>query len=56
MNKPPIAIAIHGGAGVLTPGLLSPQDEDAIHEALRQAIDAGHRIPVWMQLRPVSCR
>ena len=44
MNKPPIAIAIHGGAGVLTPGLLSPQDEDAIHEALRQAIDVGHRI------------
>ncbi|SDN72497.1 isoaspartyl peptidase/L-asparaginase family protein [Vreelandella arcis] len=44
MNQAPIAIAIHGGAGVLTPGLLTPQDEDAIHEALRQSIDAGYRV------------
>lgn len=44
MKKAPIAIAIHGGAGVLTPGLLTPQDEDAIHEALRYAIDAGHQV------------
>ncbi|WP_311946338.1 isoaspartyl peptidase/L-asparaginase family protein [Halomonas piscis] len=44
MNKAPIAIAIHGGAGVLTPGLLTSQDEDAIHEALRHAIDAGHQV------------
>jgi beta-aspartyl-peptidase (threonine type) len=44
MNKPTIAIAIHGGAGVLIPGLLPPQDEDAIHEALHQAIKAGHQV------------
>ncbi|MDW5375406.1 isoaspartyl peptidase/L-asparaginase [Halomonas sp. HP20-15] len=44
MKEAPIAIAIHGGAGVLTPGLLNAQDENGIHEALRQALDAGHRV------------
>ncbi|WP_136066830.1 isoaspartyl peptidase/L-asparaginase family protein [Modicisalibacter radicis] len=44
MNHAPIAMAIHGGAGVLTPGLLSAQDESDIHEALRLALDAGQRI------------
>ncbi|SDM00046.1 beta-aspartyl-peptidase (threonine type) [Modicisalibacter muralis] len=40
----PIALAIHGGAGVLTPGLLSESDENDVHEALLRAITAGHRI------------
>ncbi len=44
MKEFPVAIAIHGGAGVLTPGLLKAQDEDDLHEALRQALDAGHRV------------
>lgn len=37
----PIAIALHGGAGVLTPGMISAQDEDAIHQALLRALKAG---------------
>jgi hypothetical protein len=34
----PIAIALHGGAGVLTPGLLTPEDETTIHDALLRAL------------------
>ena len=37
----PIAIALHGGAGVLMPGVLTPADENAIHAALLQALKAG---------------
>ncbi|MGV6397170.1 isoaspartyl peptidase/L-asparaginase family protein [Pseudomonas caspiana] len=37
----PIAIALHGGAGVLTPGLLTPEDETTIHDALLRALKAG---------------
>ncbi|MFJ3485434.1 isoaspartyl peptidase/L-asparaginase family protein [Pseudomonas sp. NPDC090202] len=37
----PIAMALHGGAGVLTPGMISAQDEDAIHQALLRALKAG---------------
>ncbi|MFJ4144366.1 isoaspartyl peptidase/L-asparaginase family protein [Pseudomonas sp. NPDC089734] len=37
----PIAIALHGGAGVLTPGMLSVEDENAIHAALLNALQAG---------------
>ncbi|MBZ9557985.1 MULTISPECIES: isoaspartyl peptidase/L-asparaginase [Modicisalibacter] len=44
MNDVPIAMAIHGGAGVLTPGLLTTQDESDIHETLRRALDAGQQI------------
>lgn len=36
-----IAMALHGGAGVLTPGLLDQTDEDAIHQALLLALKAG---------------
>ena len=37
----PIAIALHGGAGVLQPGVLSPEDENAVHGALLGALKAG---------------
>lgn len=37
----PIAITLHGGAGVLTPGMLNEQDETAIHDALLKALKAG---------------
>lgn len=40
----PIALAIHGGAGVLTPGRLSEEDENDIHTWLHRAIEAGQRI------------
>ena len=36
-----IAMALHGGAGVLMPGVLTPDDEQAIHAALLQALKAG---------------
>ncbi|HEX8543234.1 MAG TPA: isoaspartyl peptidase/L-asparaginase [Pseudomonas sp.] len=41
MMANPIAIALHGGAGVLTPGLLAVDDENAIHDALLRALKAG---------------
>lgn len=41
MMANPIAIALHGGAGVLTPGLLTVDDENAIHDALLRALKAG---------------
>ena len=36
-----IAMALHGGAGVLMPGVLTHDDEQAIHAALLQALRAG---------------
>ena len=36
-----IAMALHGGAGVRMPGVLTPEDEQAIHAALLQALKAG---------------
>ena len=38
---PSIAMALHGGAGVLMPGMLTEADEQAIHQALLQALKAG---------------
>jgi len=38
---PSIAMALHGGAGVLMPGMLTEDDEQAIHQALLQALKAG---------------
>ncbi|WP_106418893.1 isoaspartyl peptidase/L-asparaginase family protein [Salinicola tamaricis] len=42
--KSPIALAIHGGAGVLKPGRLSEREENDIHAWLHRAITTGHRI------------
>ena len=38
----PIALAVHGGAGVID--ALAPDQEQAIHAALAQALDAGHAV------------
>lgn len=43
MNTP-IAIALHGGAGVLQPGTLSGADEDLVHGALLGALQAGLKV------------
>lgn len=43
---PPCAIAIHGGAGALSRGLLTAAEEDEIHAALQDAVRAGARI-LW---------
>jgi beta-aspartyl-peptidase (threonine type) len=43
MNSP-IAIALHGGAGVLQPGVLSAADEDQVHGALLGALKAGLQV------------
>jgi len=37
----PIAIALHGGAGVLQAGVLSAEDENAVHASLLSALKAG---------------
>ena len=41
---PPIAIAIHGGAGTINRESLSPETEAAIRAALLQALQAGHDV------------
>lgn len=38
----PVAIAIHGGAGTISPEQMSPEREQAIRAALEQAARAGH--------------
>lgn len=43
MNSP-IAIALHGGAGVLQPGTLSAADEDLVHGALLGSLKAGLQV------------
>jgi beta-aspartyl-peptidase (threonine type) len=40
----PIAIAIHGGAGIIDKGELTPEREREIRAALEQAVRAGHGI------------
>ena len=40
----PVAIAIHGGAGTISPDKMTPEKERAIRAALSQAVQAGHRI------------
>ncbi|MED5523919.1 MAG: isoaspartyl peptidase/L-asparaginase [Pseudomonadota bacterium] len=43
-DKPPIAIAIHGGAGTITRANLSPDQEKAYHAKLTQALNAGYAV------------
>jgi beta-aspartyl-peptidase (threonine type) len=38
------AIAIHGGAGTITKGLLTPELEEAYKQALREAVEIGDKI------------
>ena len=40
----PIAIAIHGGAGTVDKGELTPERESQLRAALAQAVQAGHAI------------
>jgi len=42
--KPPIAIAIHGGAGIIEKGEFSAEREAEIRSALEQAVRAGHEL------------
>jgi beta-aspartyl-peptidase (threonine type) len=44
MADSPVAIAIHGGAGTITPDQMTPERERAIREALEQAVHAGHEV------------
>lgn len=43
-SQAPVAIAVHGGAGVIQPGSLTEEREAAIREALERAVRAGHTI------------
>jgi beta-aspartyl-peptidase (threonine type) len=40
----PIALVIHGGAGIMSRSDVDPKDEAAIRAALDQALDAGHKV------------
>ncbi|MGI2040470.1 isoaspartyl peptidase/L-asparaginase family protein [Shewanella frigidimarina] len=40
----PFAIAIHGGAGTISAASLSPEQEKAIRDKLKQAVDAGYKV------------
>jgi len=44
MAEGPIAIAVHGGAGTITPDQMTPERELAIRAALEQAVKAGHAV------------
>lgn len=43
-DHPPIAIAIHGGAGSAKKGSLTPEKEKAYSDILNRALDAGYKI------------
>lgn len=44
VNKPPLTIVIHGGAGALSPGRYSPEQEAAYKAKLNEALDAGYSV------------
>ncbi|HEX8428022.1 isoaspartyl peptidase/L-asparaginase [Hymenobacter sp.] len=43
MNHP-LALAIHGGAGTISPALMTPEKEFAYQAALRESLEAGYNI------------
>lgn len=43
-TQPPWSIAIHGGAGTLSPDRMSEEQRAAYEEALQQALDAGAKV------------
>lgn len=43
-SKPPIAIAIHGGAGTILPESMTPQQEAAYHAMLEVALQTGYSV------------
>ncbi len=40
----PLSIAVHGGAGAVTRGTITPETEREYHRALEQALSAGHEV------------
>lgn len=44
MMNPPIALALHGGAGTILRSAMTPEKEAAYTAALRQALDAGYAV------------
>jgi L-asparaginase / beta-aspartyl-peptidase len=42
--QPRTALVIHGGAGVIERGAMSPQEERAVRADLERALDAGHAV------------
>jgi L-asparaginase / beta-aspartyl-peptidase len=43
-NSEPFGLVIHGGAGVITKGKLTPEQETARHDKLKEALLAGYTI------------
>jgi beta-aspartyl-peptidase (threonine type) len=43
-EKPAFALAIHGGAGTIRKENMSPERQQAYHEALKQALNAGYAV------------
>ncbi|MFD2783942.1 isoaspartyl peptidase/L-asparaginase family protein [Hymenobacter rubripertinctus] len=41
---PPFALALHGGAGTISPALMTPEKEQAYQQALRGALQAGYAV------------
>ncbi len=44
VEPPPLAIAIHGGAGVIDPAKMTPQHAASYRAGLAAALDAGYAI------------
>lgn len=42
LAQPPVAIALHGGAGTITPARMTPELAEAYHTILDQAVERGH--------------
>ena len=43
-DKAPIALAIHGGAGTITPEKMTPEKEQAIRAKLKESLEAGYAV------------
>ena len=43
-DSPQIALVVHGGAGTIRKGRMSPEQEIAYHEALERALEAGFAV------------
>ena len=43
-DTPPIALVIHGGAGTIRKENMSPERQQAYHDALKKALDAGYAV------------
>lgn len=43
-EKPAVALIIHGGAGTIRKENMSPERQQAYHDALKQALNAGYAV------------